>query len=69
MDWDVFLMFHVYILDFFPHPVTVINEGLSGFPTRNGITLVVTVTGCGAIDIMYIKFLSPKAPVIGCHVG
>ena len=30
-----------------PHPETVPNEGLQGFPTKNGIILVVTVTGKG----------------------
>ena len=30
-----------------PHPVTVANEGLQGFPTKNVIILVVTVTGWG----------------------
>ena len=28
-----------------PHPVTVTNEGLWGFSTKNGTILVVTVTG------------------------
>ena len=30
-----------------PHPVTVANEGLQGFPIKNVIFLVVTVTGRG----------------------
>ena len=30
-----------------PFPVTVANKGLQGFPTKNGIILVVTVTGKG----------------------
>ena len=30
-----------------PHPETVPNEGLQGFPTKNGIILVVTVTRKG----------------------
>ena len=34
-----------------PHPVTVRNEGLQGFPTKNGIILVVTVTGWGVVPI------------------
>ena len=34
-----------YMLDVAPLPVTVANKGLKGFPTRNVIFLVVTVTG------------------------
>ena len=30
-----------------PHPITVANKGLSGFPTKNVIILVVTVAGWG----------------------
>ena len=76
MDWDVFLMFHVYILDFPPtqsqmklYIVYIYIYTVYGFPTKNGIIRVVTLSGCRVIDLMYIKFLSPKAPVIGCHVG
>ena len=36
-----------------PHPVTVANEGLQGFPTKNVIILVVTVTGWG-VDLCYM---------------
>ena len=36
-----------YTLGVPPHPETVPNEGLQGFPTKNGIILVVTVTGKG----------------------
>ena len=35
-----------------PHPVTVANEGFLGFPTKNVIILVVTVTGWG-VDLTY----------------
>ena len=35
-----------------PLPVTVTNEGLYGFPTKNVIILVVTVTGWG-VDLIY----------------
>ena len=42
-----------------PHPVTVTNEGLQGFPTKNGITLVVTVIGWG-VDLTYILQTSPS---------
>ena len=31
------------------HLVTVTNEGLWGFPTKNGIHLAVTVTVCGVV--------------------
>ena len=51
-------MFVVYLRST-PHPVTVTNEGLQGFPTKNGITLVVTVIGWG-VDLTYILQTSPS---------
>lgn len=32
-----------------PQPLTVSNEGIQGFPTKNGISLVLTVTGRGVV--------------------
>ncbi len=45
-----------------PQPVTVTNEGLQGFPTKNVIILVVTVTGWGVDprNITYPRFWPPR---------
>ena len=50
-----------------PHPVTVVNEGLQGFPIKSVIILVVTVTGRGVrvdptntITYVYPIFASSK---------
>ena len=42
---------NIFSLDL-PHPVTMVNEGLQGFPIKNVIILVVTVTGWG-VDPTY----------------
>ena len=52
-NWRVFAVaYSVLLMVWFrctPHPVTVTNEGLKGFPIKHVIVLVVTVTGWGVV--------------------
>ena len=47
------LLYSLWYLGSNPQPVTVANEGLWGFPTKNVTILVVTVTGWG-VDLRYL---------------
>ena len=49
-----------------PHPVTVANEGLQGFPIKNVIILVVTVSGWG-VDLIDTFLTTKNSPIIWTH--
>ena len=52
-----------------PRPVTVVNKGLWGFPTKNLIILVVTVTGCALASKDDYRIMRPRVAAAALRSG
>ena len=61
VDTSFYIYIYIFIQNTFglpPHPVTITKEDLYGFPTKNGIILVVTVTAWGVVPYYTVELYS-----------